>query len=251
MRTKWSMPELRRNRILNLLSVVVAVAVCAVVTWGESHVRPPVGTEGGPLPTQPVSLEGAALEGQPTAQLGMVVFSDFQCPFCGLFARDVLPTIRDRYVSSGRILLAFRNLPLTSIHSEAWSAATAAFCANLAGRFWQVHDSLFADQRKLAEEFIDRRAEGAGLSLVDFRACQKSREAEAAIRRDVAVADSLAIVATPTILLGTLAPDGQLVVSHRYSGAPSLDELGAAVAQLSKRGRAVTENLQPGGGEKR
>jgi protein-disulfide isomerase len=78
-----------------------------------------------------------------------MVFSDFECPFCGRFAKDTLPTIRTEYVDNGQFQLAFRHLPLTTLHPRALPAAVAAECAAAEGVFWVYHDLLFGTEGAL------------------------------------------------------------------------------------------------------
>ena len=70
------------------------------------------------VPSIPVSLQGAPLAGDPHARVAMIEFSDFECPFCGKFAREVLPQLEDAYIKTGRVQMAFLHFPLP-IHARA------------------------------------------------------------------------------------------------------------------------------------
>jgi protein-disulfide isomerase len=65
------------------------------------------------LPTDPISLTGAAIQGDAHAKVAIMEYSDFQCPFCGKFERETLPGLRNKYIGSGQVMLAFRNFPLS------------------------------------------------------------------------------------------------------------------------------------------
>jgi protein-disulfide isomerase len=78
----------------------------------------------------------------------MIVFADFECPFCGRFTREVLPIIEQEYLSTGRLQLVYHHFPLPS-HRNAVSAAVAADCAGQQGRFWDMHDKLFSAGQSL------------------------------------------------------------------------------------------------------
>ena len=80
----------------------------------------------------------------------MLEFSDFECPYCGKFSTEVLPTLQKQYIETGRLLFAFRNLPL-KIHPHAEAAAFAASCAGEQQKFWPFHDLLFANPKALEE----------------------------------------------------------------------------------------------------
>jgi protein-disulfide isomerase len=71
----------------------------------------------------------------------MIEFSEFECPACGRFAREVIPVIQGEYIDSGKVLLAFWHRPLDR-HKRAVPAAIAANCAGAQGKFWPLHDLL-------------------------------------------------------------------------------------------------------------
>ena len=89
------------------------------------------------VPEEPVSIEGAQSKGSPTAPVVMIAFADFQCPFCGRFAREVLPELEKDYLETGQVQLVYRHLPLPN-HPLAIPAAQAADCAGQQGQFWPI-----------------------------------------------------------------------------------------------------------------
>lgn len=89
--------------------------------------------------------DSARVLGAPTANLFLVVTSDFQCPLCRELALNVLPEVRKEFVDNGRVRLAFINSPQDR-YFNARFAALAGLCAGTAGRFWQMHDQLFINQ---------------------------------------------------------------------------------------------------------
>jgi protein-disulfide isomerase len=95
------------------------------------------------VPAEPVSIAGAANKGSVDARIVMIAFTDFQCPFCGRFAREVLPQLEHDYIATGRVQFVYRHLPLP-IHQYALKAAQAAECARRQDQFWPMHDWLFA-----------------------------------------------------------------------------------------------------------
>ncbi len=94
-------------------------------------------------------LTGAVYEGSPSAKVVIAEFSDFQCPFCKRWVSDTLPTIRSKYLSQG-VAMAWMHFPITSIHPNAGNASVAAMCAGESGKFWEMHDILFARQDEWA-----------------------------------------------------------------------------------------------------
>lgn len=83
-------------------------------------------------------------KGPATAKVTVVVFSDFECPFCVRFFPTV-KQIEDTYKDSVRVV--FKQFPLTQIHPFAQGAAEASLCANEQGKFWEFHDKLFSTPR--------------------------------------------------------------------------------------------------------
>lgn len=148
-------------RILERIGTLAVIIVCGAVTWDivrrwdapTTTNQQAVGRSGqssGPLPSSPVPLAGAHLKGSPDAKIGIIEYSDFQCPFCGVFARETLPEFTRQYIDSGKVLLAFQHLPITTLHPLAVDAAVAADCAGEQGHFWAMHDSIFSSKQPLS-----------------------------------------------------------------------------------------------------
>jgi protein-disulfide isomerase len=150
--------------------------------------------------------------------VAIIEYSDFQCPFCGAFARDTLPEIEQRYVKSGKVLLAFRNLPLASLHPFATKAAEAAECARRQGKFWQIHDRFFQNQQRLDEPSIRLSADASGVDPNSFNVCLDG-QAATEVKQEVATAQKLGVSGTPTFFLGRIQPGRQVKVVKRLSGA--------------------------------
>jgi protein-disulfide isomerase len=166
-------------------------------------------------------LTGLAIEGDRNAPLAIIEYSDFQCPFCGTFARETLPKFREKYVRSGKVLLAFRHLPLSNIHPFAEKAAASAECAGRQGKFWQMHDELFRNQKQLDQPNLDKIAGRVGLDVGHFDTCLNG-EVTNRINEDTVSAKSLGISGTPTFLIGTVQADGGVKIFRVVTGAQTL-----------------------------
>jgi len=219
--------------LLEVTATFLAMAVCVelLISFRQAAgaaappvraaaVRPPAPKP----PAEPVSLAGAAVLGAKTATVGVLEFSDFQCPYCGAFARDTEPALRKEYVETGKAVLAFRHLPLEQIHPFALGAAKAAACADGQGKFWPVHDALFEHQTGLEAASVRGLAKAAGLDLRRFDACLPG-DGAARVGQDVAAARALGVTGTPTFFVGTMQPGGYLKVVSRVSGAVPMDQL--------------------------
>ena len=137
------MRDSRKVRVRQVVSALVLVALC-VVAW-HKLIGPQLrsGRTSIEIPRSPVAIDGLYQSGSDSAHVAMIVVSDFECPFCGRFAREVLPDITRRYVETGRLLLVFDDLPLEGIHPRALRRSMIAECAGRQGHFWDVHDLLF------------------------------------------------------------------------------------------------------------
>jgi protein-disulfide isomerase len=151
-----------------------------------------------------VSTAGASLVGVPTAPIRIVVFTDFECPYC-FEAEQVLSDIRRQY--GDRVALYYLNYPLPN-HSHARPAAVAAMCAAAQGRYAVYHDLLFAHQLELAHADYPAWAEKAGLDRVAFEACKASGDADRRVEQDIREGIAAGVGATPTFLVnGRLVGD--------------------------------------------
>lgn len=99
-----------------------------------------------PALAQSDDLRAARTMGRPDAPVTMYIISDFECPFCGDFARNTFPTIEREYVATGKLQVVFVNMPLSQIHPNAEPAAEVAMCAARQNKFWPMHNLLFRHQ---------------------------------------------------------------------------------------------------------
>ena len=245
-------PKPHVGRARNLLDAAAAVAVIGLsvtVIWStvSAHrsappgARKPTQAAEAQLPSQPLSLAGAQLDGNPRAPVAIVEYSDFQCPYCGVFARDTLPKIRQRYTTAGEVVLAFRQFPLTTIHPFALNSAIAAKCAAEQDKYWEMHDALFQDQRSLDDQAIQVRATALGLDRGRFSSCMAKKAVGDEVDRDVAEGKTLGVSGTPTFFIGLTQPDGRVKVTQRLTGAQPLDQLDKVIDSLLEQVSAQHE----------
>jgi protein-disulfide isomerase len=149
--------------------------------------------------------------GQSDAPVTIVEFADFQCPYCKQ-AETSVRTVMSRYPTQVR--LVFRHLPLTQIHPNAQVAAQAAVCAERQGKFWQMHDALYADQAALTRVALDGTARHLGLDAQRFTACMSDAATAATIAADKKAADDLGISGTPYFFVNGRPIDGSVPVEQ-------------------------------------
>lgn len=220
------------NRLLNGISAALALVLVGWVAWAVLATEPAaeVGLSAGPpLPTEPISIASAVSRGDADSPVAVVIYSDFQCPFCARFARETLPKL-DEYVERGVVRVAFRHFPLTAIHPNAAPAAYAAECARRQGRFWEAHDLLFEDPDDLGAARLRQTGRQLGLGK-EFETCLDDGSTRALVQSDLSAARSLRLSSTPTVMVGRVADDGTVSVAYRF-GAVDYESLAMAIDTL-------------------
>jgi protein-disulfide isomerase len=144
--------------------------------------------------------------GDSTAPVWVIMASDFQCPFCKQWETANYARIVKDYVKTGKARLAFLNMPL-SMHRNALPASEAAMCASVQGKFWQMHDTLFASQEQW-EVLPDPRAKfdsiskAIGVDMPSWRSCMAQHATLALIDADRDRARQAGVNSTPTFFVG-------------------------------------------------
>jgi protein-disulfide isomerase len=236
---------------LYLTAAVFMTASASAILWVSFPWKPegpPVASRPDQIPTAPVSIEDAPLRGNRDARIVIVEFSDFQCPFCALFSRDTLPLLEKRYVAPGTVQIAVRHFPLP-IHPMARKAAEAAECAKQQNRFWEIHDTFFAEPHTLDSAPIGSNVATLGVDVVMFRSCLASGGSRA-VDRDVAQGTSLAIRGTPTFLIGT-RQDALIHVTKVLIGAQPFGAFESALTPLLPSGGGDGSGSPPKGSSSR
>jgi protein-disulfide isomerase len=137
------------------------------------------------------------------AKVTVVEFSDFQCPFCS----RAVPAVKELEQAFGKdVRVVWKHLPL-SFHPNAMPAALAAEAAREQGKFWEMHDKLFANQQALSEAAYDQYAAELRLDLPSFKAARQAPETKKRVEADLAVATAAGVTGTPTFVV-----NGEVVV---------------------------------------
>ena len=174
---------------------------------------------------EPVAANGPS-RGPDDAVITIVEFSDFQCPFCGRL-EPVLVRVLAKYPRTVRLL--YRNYPLPELHSQAEKAAEAGLCAKEQGKFWEMHDLLFAEQATLSVQDLKDKARRLGLDTAAFSACIDSGTMSEAVKADVREGEALGIQGTP----------GTFINGRFLSGAVEESDLTAIIDDELERAHRV------------
>lgn len=151
-----------------------------------------------------IDIGSAPVTGKATAAVTILEFSDFECPFCKRGA-DTIKEVLKAYPNDVKV--AFKNLPL-DFHKRAEPAALAALAAGKQGKFWEMHDELFSNQRGMTDEFFVKTAEKLGLDLEKFKKDMESEELKKQIANDKAEAQKAGIRGTPGFLINGVVLSG-------------------------------------------
>jgi len=166
-----------------------------------------------------VDLRNAARLGNEDAPIEVVVFSDFQCAFCKRAAAELK---RIHHSRPNRVKVYFKHFPL-SYHPQAVNAAMAAEAARLQGKFWEMHDQLFAHGAELTDEIYVEIAAKLGLDADQFKKDMASKEVTNRVAADRAEGESIGVDGTPYILINRTRFRGSYAyLSERLSGQDGL-----------------------------
>jgi protein-disulfide isomerase len=144
-----------------------------------------------------IALAGAPVRGSEDAQVTIVEFSDFQCPYCGRVT-PTLEKIQEEY--GDKVRVAFKHLPL-AFHQKAMPAHKAAVAAGTQGKFWEMHDKIFANQANLSPAAYEGYAAELGLDVEQFKADVASRASQQQIDSDKLEAAKLGVTGTPSFFI--------------------------------------------------
>ena len=162
-----------------------------------------------------LDLSRAPVRGQPQAPITIIEFSDLQCPFCA----RVTPTLRELMKQyPDQVRWVFKNFPL-DFHADSPLAHSAVLAAGRQGKFWEMHDLIFANQHNLKRDNLLAEARSLNLDLVRFTADLDSADIKKQLEADKKEGEGLGINGTPSFLIN----------GKPFSGALPLEQFQAAI----------------------
>jgi protein-disulfide isomerase len=166
-----------------------------------------VATQNQPTTSKPAPLSlpsDIPFLGNKDAQVTVVEFADYQCPFCGQFQKEIYPQLKKEYIDTGKIKYVYQNFPF--LGQESQDAAEAAQCAGVQGKFWEYHDALFAHQNGENEgafslEKLATLGTTVGVNANDLLSCVKARTFAATIDKEMQGGVAAGVDSTPSIFI--------------------------------------------------
>ena len=217
------------------IGVLVLVAIAGVGGLGYAITRP--GTKAITVdPTIPAGAAEGHVLGNASAPVRVIEFGDFECPGCGDFANITEPDVRARFVNTGVVAFEFFDFPLTQ-HKNTWTAHNAAACADDQGKFWEMHDRLYANQNDWNAiatsnpvKVMRQYAVGLGLDAQTWESCVTTQKAAARIKGNQAEGVRRNVTGTPTFVIGD-----KMVSALSYDQFKAYVDSALAAARLSAR----------------
>lgn len=172
--------------------------------------------------------------GSSDAKYAMVEFMDYQCPYCIRYAKQTLPTLKQRYIDNGQLQYFIRDYPL-EFHSKAEGAAIAANCAAKQSKYWPMHDQLVQNAKKLGNDLYLEIAQNIDLDIDAFTQCQLDPKMKEFVAADFEYGSKVGTRGTPNFYIGKIEGD-TIVDVVQISGARSAQAFDKAIQQVMSGG---------------
>ncbi|MBL0891545.1 MAG: thioredoxin domain-containing protein [Gemmatimonadaceae bacterium] len=209
------------------LAVIGIILIAGGAGIWTSMTKKPVSIEA--APGAPLPEAQGYLRGNPDAPITIAEFADFECPGCGQFATLQGPDIKSRIIDAGLANFRFYDFPLTSIHPNTISAHMAAACASDQGKFWEMHDLIFAGQydwngqaTSNPRKFMDSYAQQLGLDMKAFGECFDTQKHLPRIQANAKMGTERGVGSTPTLMIN----------NRIYAGGLTADQIKKIVDSL-------------------
>ena len=229
------------------IGVVIVVAVIGAAALGYALTR-----NAATATTVDASIPAGQAEGyligKADAPVQVSEFADFECPACGVFATLTEPDVRSRLVDAGTVAYRFYDFPLP-MHKNTWAASNAAACAADQGKFWEMHDLIFATQDKWNTQAtsnpkkpLAELVKQLGLDEKSWNSCFDSKTHYGRIKGNQAEGERRLIQQTPTFVIGNKMLPGSLSFdqfkAYVDSALQSAPKAAAQPAEAAKKGAA-------------
>lgn len=219
------------SRVPLLLSLA-AIVIATVALYQSGLALDEARRGGSGAPSIPIA--GAPTLGATNANVALVEFSDYECPYCIRHFQQTMPKLNEVYIQTGKVRYFFRDWPVDQLHPESIRAHEAAHCAGEQKRYWDMHQRLWGPAGSHTPDRLLGLAKDLGLDMNAFGSCVESRRSDDAIRETSRMAVDLGATGTPTFFIGLVDGD-KVSVLDRLVGAHPFDAFATALDKLLKR----------------
>jgi protein-disulfide isomerase len=203
-----------------LVIAILALVISTFNTYQLKNSRVVAGAE--PQGEAPEKIlkelpENAVVLGNPEAELAIVEFADYQCPFCGRFFKEVYPTLKTKYIDTGKVKFIY--LDFAFLGPESRDAARAAKCASEQNKFWEYHDELYNNQNgenqgAFSPANLRKFAGAVSLNQEAFDSCMADTRYDKAIEDETTLGRKYGVAGTPSFLIGRQLIRGAVPLSQ-------------------------------------
>ncbi len=208
------------------------LSIFGVFNGSGKVIKEIIPSNGAPSANEKIKLEieeNDPVLGDKNAEISIVEFSDFQCPFCEkVFNGAVADFKSSSYFSGGKVNLIYKQFPSRKIHPYAQKAGEASLCANDQEKFWEYHNVLFANQEALDETNLKNYASQLGLDTSKFNDCLDKNEKETEVKKESKQAVDAGGRGTPYFII----INNQNKKTQAISGAVPFSEFESAINEL-------------------
>lgn len=200
----WRAKQNLKRKARRFLSWAVGIALVVLTIWGLVYfARNSTPADSGKTSSLLSVKESDWVKGNSNASVTLIEYSDFQCPACGAYHPIVKQLVKE---FNNQIIFVYRHFPLRQIHPNAELAARAAEAAGKQGKFWEMYDLIFENQRSWSnerntKETFTNYAKSLGLDVGKFKSDLESKEVREKVDNDYKSGLALRVNATPTFFL--------------------------------------------------
>ncbi len=224
----------RRGFYIALIVILNLGLIALAFAWRSGKLES-AGTTVAADSTGTVTITGGYVRGSPGAAIEIVEFGDFECPGCRDFATTTEPEIQANLVAPGIARFRFIDLQVTPTHRNAPAASVAAACANDQGKFWEMHDRIFAGQAEWStpatpKPILQGYAAAIGLDVKAWDECYTAERHIEQLTTNMQEAVRVGLRSTPSIMIGRRV----LVGAHPYATVKAVVDSALAEAKATK-----------------
>ena len=183
-----------------------------------------------------IELSSSPFIGNKNAEIAIIEFSDYQCPYCKRHYSQTFPDIKKNYIDSNKVKYVMKQYPL-GFHAKARGASIAALCVEKLkpGQYWKAHEAIFSGETKLATEDYIELAQTVGIKQSKFESCLNDSTVSQQVDSDMQQGESVGVSGTPAFYIGKIV-NGEVVNGQLITGARPFSSFSSVINRLLSEG---------------